>query len=96
MDGDYVQTVVEILPECAVGDFFFQIGVGQCKKTDIQFDGFGAANPGNLLLLDGPEQFYLEIHWHIADLIQHKCAVVGQLDRPGFPLELAPEKAPFS
>ena len=85
IDRDYVQPVIEILPEFLVGNLLHQIAVGQCQEADIQLDRCRSADPGDLLGLDGTKQLGLKIQRHVADLIQHQGTVVGHFKQPLFP-----------
>lgn len=58
-------------------------------------DWLGAANPGDLLGLDCAQEFHLEIHRHIADLIQHERTVVGILEQADLSLGIGSGKRAF-
>lgn len=94
-DGNHIEPVVEVLPEGALRHFFLQIRVGQGQKTDVQLDGPGTADAGDLLGLDGPQQLHLQVHGHIPDLIQHQGAVVGVLEQAHLALGVGAGKGPL-
>ena len=94
-DGDYVEPVVQVLPEGALRDLFLQIGVGEGQEPDVQLNGSGAADTGDLLGLDGPQQLYLQVDGHVPDFVQQQGAVVGVLKQADFSLGIGSGKGPL-
>jgi hypothetical protein len=59
MKGKDVKAVVQVFPEPAQPDFFFQIAVCCRDKPDINLDNLISANPLNFPFLENAEDFYL-------------------------------------
>src|SRR5208283_6232695 len=49
------------------------------NQTNIDMNGLGTSQPLELLLLQGTQQFRLQIHRNVADLVQKQSAVIRQL-----------------
>ncbi len=64
----------------ALSDLLFQLLVGGGDDPHVQRDIDLAANPANLLFLNGPQQLGLHGHVHFADLIQKDRTTVGRLE----------------
>ena len=84
-DGENIEPVEQVFPESALPDLFLQIPVGGRNDPHIDLDGFGAAQPLKLAVLDDPEQLGLKIHRHLADLVEKQGAVVGKFEAPHLP-----------
>ena len=85
-DRKHIQPVVEILPEPAAGDLLTQIPIGCRNQAKVGPDRFQAADALELLGLKDSQKTGLNVHGHVADLIQKQCSTVGQLkpaDLPG-------------
>ena len=85
-DRKHVQPVVEILPEPAGGDLLTQIPIGCRNQPKIGPDRLQATDALEFLGLKDPQKTGLNVHGHVADLIQKQCSTVGQLkpaDLPG-------------
>ena len=78
MDG--VDTVEKVFPEMPGSDPFVQIAIGGADKTDIHRNGMIAPHPGHLLALQDSQQLGLKMRRDIADFIEEKRPVVGQLE----------------
>src|SRR5208283_5113477 len=49
------------------------------NQTNIDMNGLGTSQPLELLLLQGTQQFRLQIHSNVADLVEKQSAVIRQL-----------------
>jgi hypothetical protein len=54
----------------------------------------GAADPGDLSLLDDPQQLDLQVQIQLSDLVQEQGALVGQLKKAGLPPAAGAGKGP--
>ena len=86
MDGEDVESVVEILAEGLFLDRFQQVAVGGGDDADIDPDRRLAADAVEFMLLQDVEQLGLDLGREFADLIEEDGAAVGELeaaDAPG-------------
>ncbi len=71
--------VEEILPEPSFLDHLSQIPVGGRNEPDVHIALLLAPYPADLPFLDRSQELGLKGEGHLADLVQHQCAPVGQL-----------------
>src|SRR4030065_1301107 len=97
LDGQDAQPIVEVHPEAALFDLFFEVFVGGGNKADIDPPGPGFPDPPNLPLLEQPQEFRLKGQRQVTDLIQKEGPSVGLLEKsrlvPKGPSERAPGMA---
>ena len=77
MDEDDTQAVVEVHPEITGVDLFQQVFISSGHHPYINRDLFIAANPCDLVFLEGTKHFGLCAEAHVADLIQKQCTPIG-------------------
>src|SRR6202158_124367 len=89
-DRKHPQPVKKVLAELIVADHAFQIPMCGRNQTNINVDGFGTSEAFELLLLQGTQKLWLQIHGNVADLVEKQSAVIRQLkpaslldERPG-------------
>lgn len=95
-DRDNIQTIKKVLSESTICNFRFQITVCGSNEADIQFNWLDTADTGDLFGLDGTKKFYLQILGISPISSNSNVPLLASSNSPGFPLTLAPEKAPFS
>ena len=95
MDRKDVQSIIKILPELLVVYHRAQITVGRREQASIRTQGYAAANPFELALLQKPQQLRLEFRSHLADFVEEECAVLRKLEAPGPATHSASERATF-
>ena len=61
MDGNHIQPVVEVFPEPAAFNRFFQVFVGGTDHAHIDANGLLSANPFKLTFLQKAQKFGLNI-----------------------------------
>ena len=66
----HVQAVIEIVAKLFVGDHRGKIAVGGGHKSNINPDRLRASEALELLLLQNPQQFGLQLQRNIADFVQ--------------------------
>ena len=71
--------VVQVFAEFALGDGFFQVFVGGGHDAHVQLDGGLSTQAGELTLLQHAQQLALQVHGHLADLVQEQGAALGLL-----------------
>src|SRR6266702_1464865 len=76
-DMDDVQAIKEVAAEPPGLDFPGEIPVGARDDADVDPHGLRAADRPHLLLLDRAQKLHLQVHRHLADLIEKDRAVVG-------------------
>src|SRR5208283_1509124 len=89
-DRKHPQPVKKVLAKLIVADHAFQVPVCGRNQTNINVDGFGTSEAFELLLLQGTQKLWLQIHSNVADLVEKQSAVIRQLkpaslldERPG-------------
>ena len=70
--GNTFKPVVEVHPELAGLNRLGQIPIGGGDDTDIGSDGLVAAQAFELFQLQHAQEFDLQLHGHLADLVQKK------------------------
>ncbi|MGC2185783.1 MAG: hypothetical protein WA637_21120, partial [Terriglobales bacterium] len=89
-DRKHPQPVEKVLAKLIVADHAFQIPMCGRNQTNINVDGPGTSETFKLLFLQGTQEFRLQIHSNVADLIEKQGAVIRELkpaslldERPG-------------
>ena len=77
-DGKDLEAVEEVAAELLLRDHLGQVAIGGGDEADVDGDGPVAAEALNLPLLQGAQQFGLQVERHFADLIQKQRAFMGQ------------------
>src|SRR5262249_51165479 len=90
---DDVEPVVEVLAERPLRDRAFQIPVRGCHHAHVYLDGFFAANPLELVILQYLKKLGLEPNVHVADLVEQDCAAIGGLKQASLSLKCSRESA---
>ncbi len=76
LDGEDVQAIIEIAPECSLMDHIFQRPVGSGDQAYVRAAGFRAAQSFIAALLDDAQQFGLGKRGQISHFIQKQRAAV--------------------
>ncbi len=69
-NGHHVEPEKQILAETALFHLMLQILVGCGNDPDVEFNGFGAADPEDLAFLENVQQLDLHGQRHLANLIK--------------------------
>ena len=69
IDGEDGKAVEQVIPEGARRHGLPKIPVGGGDDPDIDLDRLTAAHPGELLLLEHPQQLGLQVQGELADLV---------------------------
>ena len=93
MDGEDVETIVQVLAERLLADRLEQVAVGGRDDADIDLDRLLAADALELALLEDAEQLGLRVGRQLADLVEEDGAAVGQLEAADAPGDGAGEGA---
>ncbi len=80
LDGKDVEPVVEVTAKALVLDHGEQIAVGSGHQPYIHRDRIAVAHPLQLVLLQYPQQFGLQIQRHIPHFIEEQGALVGPFE----------------
>src|SRR5208283_6186721 len=75
----YPQPVEKVLAKLIIADHALQIAMRGRNQTNIDVDGLGTSEAFKLLLLQGTQKLWLQIHSNVADLVEKQSAVVRQL-----------------
>src|SRR5205823_11651805 len=79
LDGQHVQTVIEIFAQLAGGDRLPQPNIGRRDNPDIDLDRPASADAQDLPLLQKAQQEALQIDRHVADLVEKEGAALRVL-----------------
>src|SRR5580700_7290152 len=94
-DRKDIQTIVQIAAELAILHHFFQVAIGGCYQSNVDFLGSVAAQPFKLTLLQSAQQFGLDLERNVPDLIKEQRALVGQFEAANLLCNRAGEGASF-
>src|SRR5271157_876278 len=78
-DRKHPQPVKKVLAKLIVADHAFQIPMCGRNETNINVDGSSTSEAFELLLLQGTQKLWLQIHSNVADLVEKQSAVIRQL-----------------
>ena len=81
---EYIQPVVEVVAEAAVGNHLRQVAVRGRNQPHIDLDRLRAAQALELLFLQHAEQLGLQLRGDVADLVEEQRPLVRQLETPDF------------
>ena len=81
MNGEDVETVVEIFPELSSFDKGLQVPVGSGNDPDVHMEGLGASHPFEALLLQDSEKLDLGRRREISDFFSRFRAPVRSRKR---------------
>jgi hypothetical protein len=79
---DGVDAEVEVFAEPAVGERRVEIDVRGADEAEVHLDEPLAANRPVLTLLQHAQQFRLQVRRHLADLVEHERAALGEFEQP--------------
>ena len=79
-ETDYIQPVEEVPAESALFDLMRQIAIGGRHDPDIHMERLLASNSLNLVLLQDPKQFNLQVKRHLSDFVQKDGATMSELE----------------
>src|SRR6266446_8013764 len=79
-DGEDIQTIIEIAAKFSTIHHLRQISIRCSNQPNVHLVSPRTPQPLELLFLQDAQQFGLQRRRNITDLIQEKCAFVGQLE----------------
>src|ERR1700674_1067009 len=91
-DREYVEPIKEVGPKPSLMHTFLQIPIGGRHDAHVRSDGMRISDALELVLLQHSQQFDLNVHGHLADLIQKNCAGMGQFEAANASLDRATER----
>src|SRR5207247_4192724 len=91
--ADDVEAVEEIFAEPAGAHRVLEVGVGGGDDADVDGEGGGLAERGDLARLEEAEQLRLQVEAQLADLVEEEGAVAGAADEAGVVAGCAGERA---
>ena len=77
MNGNHIQSVVQVLSKVGGGDFLFEVLVGGCNHSHIHLNRPGATDTLKLSLLEETEELHLKFLAHFANFIQENRPPIG-------------------
>lgn len=83
VQGDDVETVVEVFTKAPGRYFGFQIAVGGRHNAHVHFFAARAAHPLDFLFLQHPQNLYLQAQIHLAYFVQKNRAAVAHFKPAG-------------
>ena len=94
MDGDHMETVVQVLAKAALADPLREVGISGGHHAHVHPYVLGTAQPLELALLQDAQQLGLQLQRHISDFVQKQGAAVGLLKASDTLVEGAGESPP--
>src|SRR5262245_13880611 len=79
-DREHIEAVVQVLPERPCRNCPLHVLVRRRQQPDVDLDGFRAAEPLELALLQHAQQFDLRVEVDVANLVQKQRAAFGELE----------------
>ena len=70
LNREHIQSVKKVLAKLVIADHLRQISMRGGDQTNIDVDGFRAAQPFELPFLQGAQELGLQIEADISDLVQ--------------------------
>src|SRR5688572_32800500 len=95
MDGNHFQSKIKIFAKAFFFDRLVQILIGGGQNAHISLQSLAPADSAVFVVLKHAQQLGLEIERDVADLVEKKCAAVGQLEFSQAPVEGSCERALF-
>ena len=80
LDIDDVKSIIKVCAEPALPHEFLQVPVRSRNYSNVDLLCFRTADRPYLVFLEYAQQFDLQAHRHIADLIEHQRAALGSLE----------------
>ena len=80
LDGEDVEPIEQVLAKCFLGDPLLEIPVRGRDDPHVHANGFRAAKPFDLPLLQHAQQLDLDVCRQVADLVEEDCRVIGQFE----------------
>ena len=80
--GDDIEAVVEIFAERAAGDPVPEVDIGRGQQADIDLNRPLGPDRFDRALLDGAEEFGLQVGAQFADFVEEEGASVGEFELP--------------
>src|SRR5262245_28832220 len=77
MNGDDVQTVVEVASKLVTVHHVLELGTSGCDDPHIYLDRLGTAHPFELSLLENAKQLHLQRLAHVSDFIKENRSFVS-------------------
>src|ERR1041384_5098634 len=77
LEGEHLQAEIEVAPESPFRDSPFQITVSSSKDAHADRNPFRAPNGPNLLFLDSPQYFGLQVDRQFPNIIEEYGAALG-------------------
>ena len=74
---DHVESVVEVFSERALLNLLFEVAIGRRHDLHVDRYRFRGSDRQDLALLQNPQEFGLEFHRHLPDLVEEDHAAFG-------------------
>src|SRR5271157_297639 len=94
LNRKHVQSIKQVFAKLAFANHRGKIPVGRGDDSHIDMDRFGAPQTFELLLLNGTQQLWLQFQADVADFIEKKRTMIGQLESALF-LHQGSRESPF-
>ena len=78
------QAIVEVAAKLTVRHHFFQVTIRCRHEPDIYGNRARAAQPLELLFLQGPQEFRLQLRGKVSDFVEEQRTLVGQFQSANF------------
>ena len=95
MDGKDIQSIVEVAAKLLLQNHSFQVAMGRCHNTHVDFLRPRASEALEFPLLQDTKKLWLQLERDIADFIQEQRTLMCQLDPADLLRDRAGERSPF-
>src|SRR5208283_4306836 len=93
-NGEDIKSIKKILAELLLSNHGPKIAMGRGDDSHIDMDRFGTPQTFELLLLNGTQQLWLQFQADVADFIEKKRTMIGELES-AFLLHQGSSESPF-
>ncbi len=76
-DRKYIQPIIQVRAELALGDKLIQVAVRRCDQTRVRSHGARRTKTFELALLQDAQELGLQLERYIADLVEKNRAAIG-------------------
>ena len=77
---DRIDPIIQVLAETSFPHQLFQVHVGRADEPDIHRNRLAATDPHHAAVLDGSQEFRLQMQRDVADFVQEERPAVGLLE----------------
>jgi hypothetical protein len=77
VDGDDVESIVEVFAKLSIGNVFLQVGVGGGDESNVDGHFVVGTESSDFAVFEDAKEFDLRVHRHFADFVKEQGATIG-------------------